>query len=321
MKELTPEQKILLQLQEPMPHHWRIMTGKKCAAYIDARDCQARLDEVLGFNWKSRHFEITGNIHCEVSIKVNGEWITRSSAGETSRDILVSDYNLNQQKTLNVFNLKSNQIDDIKEILNDTKASELNIITQAFKDVENIDKENLIPNLRKLLTDFKTHQFEEIKKLLTSKTESLEELKKERNKIKIEIANASKNDDSDAFKRACVAFGIGRFLYSLGFYHVNSASYSSVSDKKGDKSFNMSPNDAGFNKELSAWINNNIALPEIYKTWIDSFEDPEQLVLFAKSQSHYSGNNEFKQYVHNARYKIDPEYKTLVDNKNNKKSK
>ena len=55
-------------------------------AYIDARDVMQRLDQIVGFEcWQSRMRPgADGLLICELSVKLNGEWITKSDvAGET----------------------------------------------------------------------------------------------------------------------------------------------------------------------------------------------------------------------------------------------
>ena len=55
-------------------------------AYIDARDVMERLDHVAGFeNWQTKMLPgHDGLLICQLSIKIGGEWITKSDvAGET----------------------------------------------------------------------------------------------------------------------------------------------------------------------------------------------------------------------------------------------
>ena len=54
--------------------------------YIDARDVMYRLDEVVGINnWQTKIRETSsGRIVCELSVRIEGEWITKSDgAGDT----------------------------------------------------------------------------------------------------------------------------------------------------------------------------------------------------------------------------------------------
>lgn len=55
-------------------------------AYVDARDVQDRLNNVLGHTWQNRYPIIAGNnvVICEIGLLLDGEWVWRSDgAGET----------------------------------------------------------------------------------------------------------------------------------------------------------------------------------------------------------------------------------------------
>lgn len=60
--------------------------GGKMLSYVDARQVQNRLDEVVGTeNWQTHFSEVCGNYCCTLSVKIDGEWISKSDgAGETS---------------------------------------------------------------------------------------------------------------------------------------------------------------------------------------------------------------------------------------------
>ena len=110
---------ILNQLKEPFSAgeiHWRVGTLTKdktkgtALAYIDARNVMKRLDDVLGMeNWQDEYItepprtvrktkkgwngqpdehyneQICGRVICKLSIRIGGEWITKSDgAGETN---------------------------------------------------------------------------------------------------------------------------------------------------------------------------------------------------------------------------------------------
>jgi len=91
----SQEPTIFERFAEPFPHdvvEWRAQTidrtGKRALAlaYIDARSVMARLDEVVGpQNWKD-HYRQEGKITiCEISIFIEGQWITKSDgAGDTN---------------------------------------------------------------------------------------------------------------------------------------------------------------------------------------------------------------------------------------------
>jgi hypothetical protein len=77
------------KLRRPFPVSqlkWRQAGGGKEVVYIDARQYQSRLDEVFGFDWQCKHTIVHDKgVVCEVSVKIDGEWITRSDgAGETN---------------------------------------------------------------------------------------------------------------------------------------------------------------------------------------------------------------------------------------------
>lgn len=82
------------QLRSPFPEkriHWRVgaTTGDKrkgiALAYIDARDVQQRLDEVMGTDWQCRYTHVSDKgVVCEVGLLIDGEWRWRANgAGET----------------------------------------------------------------------------------------------------------------------------------------------------------------------------------------------------------------------------------------------
>ena len=68
--------------------HWRVGSTNSekskgiALAYLDARDVMKRLDDVVGMeNWQCK-YPFVGC--CELSIRVGGEWITKTNiAGET----------------------------------------------------------------------------------------------------------------------------------------------------------------------------------------------------------------------------------------------
>lgn len=55
-------------------------------AYIDARNVQNRLDEVVGCaNWKLEFVELPDAIKCRLSLRINGEWITKEDVSSIER--------------------------------------------------------------------------------------------------------------------------------------------------------------------------------------------------------------------------------------------
>jgi hypothetical protein len=70
---------------------WRVQSCSKynasatCVAYIDARDVQNMLDEVVGAgNWQSIFYDVGGMLFCKIGIKIDGEWIWKSDTGSES---------------------------------------------------------------------------------------------------------------------------------------------------------------------------------------------------------------------------------------------
>ena len=94
----TSEDDIALALAAPFHPNaveWRVGTVAKpkkdgdppsramALAYVDARAVRKRLNKVLGIGgWKSRHYDLGGHqIACEISLKLNGEWIGKTDGG------------------------------------------------------------------------------------------------------------------------------------------------------------------------------------------------------------------------------------------------
>ena len=71
---------------KPGDLHWRKGRGNTMLAYIDARDVMKRLDDVVGMNnWQDEYQEVSGRLICKLSIRVGGEWVTKSDgAGDTN---------------------------------------------------------------------------------------------------------------------------------------------------------------------------------------------------------------------------------------------
>ena len=59
--------------------------GGQQLAYIDARSVMKRLDDVMGIDgWQDSYKSIENRTICELSLKINGVWITKSDgAGDT----------------------------------------------------------------------------------------------------------------------------------------------------------------------------------------------------------------------------------------------
>lgn len=93
-KQRVVDNALLAQLKNPFPvDKVKFRVGATNAdksmaialAYIDSRDVQKRLDEVVGIsNWRSRMERFEGGFICTIDIKINGEWVSRSdAAGDT----------------------------------------------------------------------------------------------------------------------------------------------------------------------------------------------------------------------------------------------
>ena len=80
---------ILKELKKELPYKWRVQSAKygkaTCVAYIDARDAQDLLDDVVGpGNWATEYYEASGLLMCKVGIYVDGHWVWKSDTGSES---------------------------------------------------------------------------------------------------------------------------------------------------------------------------------------------------------------------------------------------
>lgn len=82
----------LNDLKQVIPYKFRIQSYSKnkpsaqCVAYIDARDVMDLLDQVCGVeNWQCSYKEIKNNIYCEISIFINGQWVSKMDCGTESK--------------------------------------------------------------------------------------------------------------------------------------------------------------------------------------------------------------------------------------------
>lgn len=88
----TVQDTLLRQLKEPFDPNfvkWRVgqttkdKTKASALAYLDAREVYKRLDDVCGVGgWQSTIKEINGGFICELSILIDGNWITKSDAAD-----------------------------------------------------------------------------------------------------------------------------------------------------------------------------------------------------------------------------------------------
>lgn len=85
---------LLRQLKTPFDPKflkWRVGATNKektkgiALAYVDSREVMKRLDDVCGIaNWQDRYIEVKDGFICEIDIRIDGDWITRSNtAGNT----------------------------------------------------------------------------------------------------------------------------------------------------------------------------------------------------------------------------------------------
>ena len=77
-----------MALKRPFPEgkiRWRKGGGGAELAYITARDVMDRLDDVVGVaNWQTRYSWIGDRMICSLSIRIDGEWITKSDGADDS---------------------------------------------------------------------------------------------------------------------------------------------------------------------------------------------------------------------------------------------
>jgi hypothetical protein len=73
-------------LAEPFPDiKTRPGPGGKQLSYIDARQLQNRLDEVVGpENWCNSYHLVGDHLVCRIGIKVDGEWVYKEDVGTES---------------------------------------------------------------------------------------------------------------------------------------------------------------------------------------------------------------------------------------------
>lgn len=84
----------LLELKKTIEFKWRIQSAIPKAnptqvimiPYIDARDVQDRLDEVIGVSgWQNNFEDVGGHLHCNIGIKIGREWVFKSDRGVQSQ--------------------------------------------------------------------------------------------------------------------------------------------------------------------------------------------------------------------------------------------
>jgi hypothetical protein len=84
---------VMAALAEPFPADevgWKPQSVKGnralAIAYIDARNVEDRLDQVVGLaNWQDAYELLTdGSVMCRLAVRVDGEWITKTDVGSPS---------------------------------------------------------------------------------------------------------------------------------------------------------------------------------------------------------------------------------------------
>lgn len=81
----------LKDLKNPLQLKWRVKALKPdnkdpnemvLVPYVDARQVQDRLDEVVGAHlWQDDYFEVKGKQFCKIGIKIGEEWIWKGDSG------------------------------------------------------------------------------------------------------------------------------------------------------------------------------------------------------------------------------------------------
>ena len=79
----------LNDLKKVMPYKFRVQQAKEwgaqCVAYVDSRDVQDLLDEVVGANnWQDKYYEVKGNLFCSIGIKCGDGWVYKTDCGSES---------------------------------------------------------------------------------------------------------------------------------------------------------------------------------------------------------------------------------------------
>ena len=85
---------LMFELAKPFPREsieWRVQRTTKdgtaglALAYINVRQVQDRLNEVMGTDWQTKHEVFGAKTICSLGLKLDGEWIWRSDgAGDTN---------------------------------------------------------------------------------------------------------------------------------------------------------------------------------------------------------------------------------------------
>ena len=77
------------RLKSEMPHKWKVQIANErsctCVAYVDSRQVQDRLDEVVGpENWSDEYQQIDGQLFCRIGINTSNGWVYKTDCGTES---------------------------------------------------------------------------------------------------------------------------------------------------------------------------------------------------------------------------------------------
>jgi len=80
----------ITDLKKELPYKWRVQSindyNAVCVAYIDSRDVQELLDEVVSpENWQSDYKEVKGNVYGGIGIKCESGWVWKWDCGTESK--------------------------------------------------------------------------------------------------------------------------------------------------------------------------------------------------------------------------------------------
>lgn len=83
------EKSKLTALSARLPYNWRVQHSNQggclCVAYVDARQVQDLLDEVMGpSKWQCLFYEVAGRPFCKIGVKFGDEWIWKADTGSES---------------------------------------------------------------------------------------------------------------------------------------------------------------------------------------------------------------------------------------------
>lgn len=222
------------ELRETLPFKFRVQQfgydklAKKntvvCVAYVDPRVLQDKLDDIFGFDgWKSEYYSVNNSTYCKLSI-----WsINRNDW------VIKSDSGETQRDKL---------LMEYNHLIKDPNSS-----VQFFKEYK--DNHNKMKKDDKYFNEITDTEFDLYQKKIKS--------------LNGELEHISKTEATDAFKRACVQLGLGRFLYSMSFLtlyvdgnYLVDENGNEIKDNQNKKIYKGSPD------SISEYCNSICNLPE-----------------------------------------------------------